>query len=154
MVEKARKDDHKDNFGGLTMAEDDNKKQRVDPPSAWCSPVVGPSHSTSSAWTYTPPPCVQQSTATTPPSLLPPFSMPSMRAGSPPRFFFPFPDSVASNSSANSAAERDPAPPPPREEKFMRYRDPKFPLAGLMKEEGGVVEWMRKNKKRVPKTDE
>lgn len=120
------------------MADDNNKKQRVDPPSAWCSPVTASTHPIAPQWTYTPAP-FQQSTSA-PPSL-PPFSMPPMRPNSPPRFFFP----------ADVSGDRDPTPPlehpsPPREEKYMKFRDPRFPLAGLMREDGGVFDWMRKNR--------
>lgn len=126
------------------MAED-GKRQRIDPPSAWCTPVTASTHPIAPRWTFNPPPA-QQSTPV--PSQLPAFNMPPMRPTSPPRFFFP--EDALDN-------ERSPAPPlerpPPRDERFMKFRDPKFPLAGIMREEGGVLEWMAANKKRENKTD-
>lgn len=59
-----------------------------------------------------------------------------MRPNSPPRFFFP-----------EEVFEETERPPPPREERFMRFRDAKFPLAGLMREEGGAFKWVAANKK-------
>jgi len=84
-----------------------NKRQcfdLVDPPSAWCTPVVASTH-----------PVTASS------SQLPLFTMPVS------------PD----------------IPLPPREEKYMKYRDARFPLAGLFREEGGIREWMKKNKERT-----
>jgi hypothetical protein len=104
-----------------------SKRQCVDPPSSWCSPVTATT--VAPKWTYIPPPA-QQSTPVS--SQLPAFNMPTSRANSPPRFFFP--DDVIGDSPSDK--------PPSREEKYMKYRDARFPLAGIMRENGGIFEWM------------
>jgi len=69
-----------------------------------------------------------------------PFNLPPMRPNSPPCFFFP--EEFTADSDPTPQLER----PPPREEKYLKYRDARFPLAGLMREDGGVIEWAKKNR--------
>lgn len=123
----------------------DGKRQRVDAPSEWCSPVAmaAPINTVIPKWTFTPPPASQSAPM---PSSLPAFNMPPLRSNSPPRFFFP----EINNSVEQQQQEQQPSKPPEDAErpgKVLKFRDPKHPLAGLMKEEGGVFEWMKQHKK-------
>ena len=130
----------------------DGKRQRVDAPSEWCSPVVAMAAPASTAipkWTFTPAPA-SQSTPTPSSSFFPAFTMPPLRSNSPPRFFFPEPDDVVEQQQQEQQQQKQlllAGEDAARPDKVLKFRDPKHPLAGLMKEEGGVFAWMNQNKK-------